>query len=1715
MTVAGDLLGSGGVAIDVGGALSSVSVDGTITGSISAGNGIGLLSMGPYGSAGNPLAYSVQVGAGGIGTFETLVGGLYVGSFNITGDVGLIESAGAFITNSITVTDGNVGYDSGDNPLVDGGIVSATSFGQDVFNPTTGLYSTSVTLTNGSLANLLALDGSVWAEVTVSGDIIRVQASGDPAAGKGDIMGNYHSTGGMIGDESLESDALGGWGKDTRTGIIAAGDIGRQEWTEAGDLMNSVHASGAIRRIWAGTYPIPDPLDGIGDIYLDIVGDSLGELHAGNQLVYTLSLNQPLDSLTVYGDFGVYDPDNPSTFTTGSLTKLEVGGTCYTNIVVSGDADFVTIGHLMADLSIGGTVQEFEIAGSVGVENGEIRMITSGETYTYKVADYLTTDPDELKDIDLKDAPVTGNSAFEVQISIGNITESALFGDDIFADVTIGGSEPIPWMKVDGGIYGNFGVPGFEGVIQPTEIGVAPVGGVPAMMAGADGDAGTVDDAYYNTFTATGTIGSIETQTGGIYGQFNITGDVEKIESATGIDGDMTVTGNLGYDADTGNPHKDLGIIANGDIGNSVYDETAGSLLTTYRLNNVSTIRTDDGDISANFTLSGDLAWMRSEGSRVIGDIAVSGNVGSLDLLTAQDDGWPVPVPANPDGFFVGGIQADGDIGEFVAGDDLPRYTLTVGGDLVLLEAGLADDGAGDIAYNIVVAGGIGALNTYQDDDGVHYVKAPSWGIVAHDGNIISAVRGGTVYMIRAGMDAGADGLYGTGDDTPMTGLNAGNGNIGWEFTPNDPNSLDPAQITSTSGAIQAVTAAGSIQAVMTAQTDIGRWALAGEGSPYSGNSEADSVLFSKDDIAWGLIAEDDILGQYTSQDDFILALARGNIGKADEWLALEAGQPSYHSIDAGGSIYAIYAIGATGPDGMPVDGNIQATISAGDTIHYVLASADIRSAAEFSVPEVHWTADTEISAPTIHYIIANHSIVGSSTHGIIGATSHALGSGESYDYLDEGGAAQQVTVYRGRATVVEAFGTIAKIQGDGSALTVYSTDNIGVVRNVGNLSVYAGMRWQPDPEDPETLDAVLPSADPGEDKIWGTADDVFSSTGNVSGIYAVQSLRGTISNIGATSDVASLAALTKNIGNVTILDGKLGLNIGGEQISYAGQDHPEGIYADGNISKIQVLNAGGADTSTPSLRYPLIAADIAAGKSIRSVLTTGFGSYAGIEAETNIGTVQAIIGHPFGGYPAELTAGKNISKVIVGALKGKEVFASSEGYVNVTAANNIGSIYVTGNYYGSVDAGRSITRVESLSGSIISPSIKAGRDIGTIRSFGSILGGYEGFDYNPIHIEAGRNIKNITWLENFEGAAHAGKNISKVTGGTLISNNVGGLLPPGLSADGNIGTVTISGVEDGVIAAKGKISKVILTDTTTDGLVISAGFAPGADGVYGTVDDTDTGVGRRGSIGTVSARGGSIADAVIQATGKIGTVSAFDSIIGSTITAGFDLADNGADTTDVTYDKASISKVTTEFGNITGSVIGAAGKISKIQAGGGLDSTVSAGYNPVDEVFGNGDDSLAGIGKLADIRSITAGDNGIFLGLDTGEDHMIRASGKLGNILSDGGIGQVANADQILAGSKISKIQATDSIFAEIHAGEIGKGVISKIYAIDSADGEASVLGDVDAMQSGVSGRGVIKLIAIDRDESYAVFNADGHVKTDPSVFYYDYSGEKIKQRL
>jgi hypothetical protein len=409
------------------------------------------------------------------------------------------------------------------------------------------------------------------------------------------------------------------------------------------------------------------------------------------------------------------------------------------------------------------------------------------------------------------------------------------------------------------------------------------------------------------------------------------------------------------------------------------------------------------------------------------------------------------------------------------------------------------------------------------------------------------------------------------------------------------------------------------------------------------------------------------------------------------------------------------------------------------------------------------------------------------------------------------------------------------------------------------------------------------------------------------------------------------------NTGQILVTEGLVGTaDLDGDGLA----DEATGFYSGGSVKTITPSGPLSGDMVVIGSLTTLKASTI--GDSFFLSVGGNLGSFAAktvapgaeISAAGNIGSVKVSAG----GFAGFLEAGGGITSV--------SVSASFIGNITTNGTAGIGTV--------SIPKGVFDGMMRALGGGIKSVTIggTGGAVMGIIESTGTagigtlaISGGLNGTTVSASHT-GGAGIKSLT----ISGA---------VTGGSLVSSGTG------------IGTMTLKADSNLTLKAPGKVGMLALKGTAARPITVSGIFdvriVSSLSGINANLDSLT--VRATDGIGNVNVR--SMNNTIFSA-GTLGNVTTSKDMTGSTLLAGYD-----------------IGTVDYVIGGADDGTFGSAkGNIGAITVGGTMSaSSIAANVNPVDSMFGNGDDVvLAGTLEGA-IKSLTV--KGALIGsADTAGEH-------------------------------------------------------------------------------------------------------------------------------
>jgi hypothetical protein len=372
---------------------------------------------------------------------------------------------------------------------------------------------------------------------------------------------------------------------------------------------------------------------------------------------------------------------------------------------------------------------------------------------------------------------------------------------------------------------------------------------------------------------------------------------------------------------------------------------------------------------------------------------------------------------------------------------------------------------------------------------------------------------------------------------------------------------------------------------------------------------------------------------------------------------------------------------------------------------------------------------------------------------------------------------------------------------------------------------------------------------------VQGTATQAAGGT-------LVSTINGALNKLTVAGDVQT-ATINVNGGVL----GKIGsVAIGGSLLADATATLTGDIVAQGSIGKVTVTgDVTGHGTKSGSIVSYGSIGNVSVGS------LTGSGDYSGeIFAIGPIGhvTVTTDVTGGSGTFSGSITTKAGIKGVTIG---GNQTGGGGLGSAEILAsAGNIGPVKITGdvtggtgNYSGAINSYDTLVRANVVGGHITSIAVTgdvtggggkysgllfASDTIGAV-SVGSLTGG-SGYDSGSVGTANGR-IKSVTvhgdvtgGSGTYSGDIFAGGNLGPVAilgNGTSMHGDLtgGGGQFSALIHGLNIASVTIAGnVTGGTIGAAGNIGQVRVAGNWQAASIV-AGINPGADGFFGTADDT------------------------------------------------------------------------------------------------------------------------------------------------------------------------------------------------------------------------------------------------------------------------------------
>ncbi len=417
-------------------------------------------------------------------------------------------------------------------------------------------------------------------------------------------------------------------------------------------------------------------------------------------------------------------------------------------------------------------------------------------------------------------------------------------------------------------------------------------------------------------------------------------------------------------------------------------------------------------------------------------------------------------------------------------------------------------------------------------------------------------------------------------------------------------------------------------------------------------------------------------------------------------------------------------------------------------------------------------------------------------------------------------------------------------------------TGDIQVLGNVGRITVFRNMQAQ-STGDRITISGNLQQLTVGTAR---TADIhtlnlpilVQGNLGNltINGLWESSLYVGgdlTSATVGVDTNEAGVDLLTtqltvgNNLGSLTFVNGNLAGDIA------AGRDVRSVTFRNGNMNAGSQIAGIYGSIGTVSVTGGSILGDIIAENgAINSITTTGIGAdFGGMLSARSAGTLN-IAGNLLGSADVSVARDMNSLTVRGNVLDGADIEVGS-----------LRSLSVTGNMQGDLVTGNSTTALTvNIAGHWLPASAMIGQDV-TITVRGNL-----GMVGSPTTFSLGRGLTSLN-----------------VTGSAVMQ----------LLVDHAIGTITVGNLTDSVITSGFDINSLTINGAMNTSLV-QAGISRGSDGMFATTLATiDAGeTSRMGNIGRVSVRG--MEGSIIAAGGNINSFASTLSVINSSISSGLSL---------------------------------------------------------------------------------------------------------------------------------------------------------------------------------------------------------------------------------
>lgn len=681
----------------------------------------------------------------------TLNGGSIEGS--ITGaSIGTISLTNAALNADVTATRGSIGSVSVKNGDLNGSLSAA----------------------NGDIGSVIVSGGDITAgqSIVAGGDIGRVRITG------GSLDASVQA-GGRIGEVNVQQDINQSIDAGTGIGTVRAGGDITATTIRSGGMLDNLFAANMIGSIIsAGTgmgnlrmtqnasnsFILSGLLVGEGiDGILGTADDDLdGVLHSGN--INLLTIGGLLDGTIVAAGIG---PDGDSDFLNG--TETAAGTSKIGRIIVGGFANPAQ-SAVLADTSIDSAFRALATAGAPamalsagadadlaadGVQFGpgtatpvlllpELRITMTGPGVAFFNADTghltlnRTTSATKLSITGTFATPITldvsEDAALGSLISSSTITLSNINIDGFLGNLNVGALADASLINLPGGAT--------TVRIDPSDTMTFVGGRIGTLTLIGNLDAGSLTMDSVRTLQTSGSLGADVTVNHGSAGTISV---------GESLSGDVSVNGTVnsfgvGLDMSGGLS------ISQGDLNRFQIGRTLSN-----------SVSVANGRIGTAVIKTGDLdttGWIRSQ--QGIGTLDI--RKGSLLGLVATDGGLSTLKVAREVTGRVGAYRSIGTVtmGSLVGGtisSALDVRKVVIGGNmtdgLILAGIDLGDDGIGGVeSDNLLV-------------DALAAVVGPANSDACAGGRITSVIIAGTMIRssIAAGIDAGADGYFGSDDD--------------------------------------------------------------------------------------------------------------------------------------------------------------------------------------------------------------------------------------------------------------------------------------------------------------------------------------------------------------------------------------------------------------------------------------------------------------------------------------------------------------------------------------------------------------------------------------------------------------------------------------------------------------------------------------------------------------------------------------------------------------------------------------------------------------------------------------------------------------------------------------------------------------------------------------------------------------------------------------